>query len=138
MSATGALSAALDVQLKPRKASGICFFAFALFNVLGVEADVQAYLDLVLPLEVHGVGVVYPEEVGVFLHDRDGVILRKVMHLQRDGPVSAERRENPNFQANTPRNIRFFPLQLSVLHNVSFYWKRVHAVMAEPLRSCTR
>lgn len=71
-----------------------CFLAVEAAHFLdrGDEANVRSYLDVVLPLEVHGVGVVYPEEVGVFLHDRDGVVLRKVLHLRwdRDGPVSAE------------------------------------------------
>lgn len=51
----------------------------------------QSYLDVVLSLEVHGVGVIHPEEVGVFLHDRDGIVLRKILHLQRAVPVSAKK-----------------------------------------------
>lgn len=51
-------------------------------------------LDVVLPPDVHGIGVVHPKEGGVFLDDRDGVVLRKILNLRHHGQTKISQRRN--------------------------------------------
>jgi len=50
-----------------------------------IWAQSSTRLDVELPPDMHGVGVVHPKEGGVSLEDRDGVVLRKILNLRPDG-----------------------------------------------------